>query len=247
MPSKLPAELRRSHRTIKGWITADLPLSETDVRRYVVLNRLIRLLETKRVTIAEADAQSSTRYLIASRGDGSVTFRVRERLRQHRRPLTPAEQRFNFVGQTSVFSLIPSSFLEFETGRWGNLKVIEEKAGSLLDQVPSIAEAIAKAIDRDAQRREADRQAAIIRAQRDEERARRREARERDEARWQSFLGLAAQWSQVTTARAFLNELKKHIDQDDVASRETIEWLQSELQSRNPLGPDRDVLQAVRR
>ena len=256
----VPDRLNKPHPVVAAWIDsrkgereasrhrrwgngrATVPdFSAEDHRRHRILNALFRALEAGSHPVTEPRRGS----LEVRLGGKSISFRLREKLKQVQRPLTDEEKRWGFYARKGYRTeTVGSGFLIFEIQSRlpGQLKSswLETDTKRMEDMVGEIFATMQAA----APLLEAERLAEEEREARwREEEARRREAeRQRKIAdnRLRRFGQLADQWDTAARMRAFLAKLKARPDDpfaliDGRSLSDWITWLEDHIEARDPL------------
>jgi len=215
--------------------------TKVERRCHRILNALLRALEANECPVSE----TGNGALQVKLGGKRIAFRLREKLKQMKRPLTENERRLGIgvekgyrtqtVGSGYLIFEIQSSlpgrlrrvWLETDECRMEDL--IGEIFATMQTAVPLLrAERLAEE-ERENQRRE--------REARQREIERRRKI---DENRVRRFGQIATQWQQAEQMRAFLAELKSRptdpaADIDGRSVSEWLKWLEAEIEARDPL------------
>jgi hypothetical protein len=198
-----------------------------DHRRHRILDTLFKTLEQHGFKVKLGDRHEV--YFEIERG--RVDFKLREKQRQVRRPLTEDEKRYGFMRERGwVQELQPTGMLIFtlETRLVDGAKH-EWRDGdqSLEARLPEIISLILLAgpilKERQRQSEEAERR------RREEELRRYEEEKKRktDQNQWRRFVEIAEHWRQLEVARQFLSALETQSAGEDftVKERSLTDWL----------------------
>ena len=263
MAVAIPERLVRPHRIIAGWLEDHArrrreargerdPLvrrlrdpgdfAPADRRRHCILDALFRELERLGGKVEE-DQRGN---LVVKLGGAQVEFRIREKMKQVRRPYadhdplwmrTPGRDWKRELEGTGRFVVAIKTFLG------GGLKTewVETDSEPMSELLPEIAATIVAAgpVLRDMRRarEEAERLRRIEEARRAEEEARRRQ----EKNRWKRLTEHAQAWRSAQVAREFLATLKdlSHTEQHDVVDGRTvaewISWAEAHLREADPM------------
>jgi hypothetical protein len=242
----VPERLARPHPIIAGWIDerrrrredakrdpwrtqrlSDLNFTEMDHRRHRILNTLFKTLEGNGFK-----AKLDDRHGVYLEIEGErVDFKLREKQRQVRRPLTEDEKSYGYMRERGfVQELQPSGVLVFslETRLVDGAKHEWRDGDKPLEaQLPDIISLILLAGPILTERR---RQHEEVQKRRQEEERRRYEEEQRrktDQNQWRRFVEIAEHWRDLDVARQFLVALEAQPigDPFTVKDRSLDDWL----------------------
>lgn len=242
----VPERLGRPHPIIAQWLDerarqkrdarndawrthrlSDLNFTEMDHRRHRLLNTLFKTLEQHGFKVKLGDRHEVYFEIERER----VDFKLREKQRQVRRPLTEDEKRYGFMRERGwVQELQPSGILIFslETHlidgakhEWRDgeqpLEVqLPEIIGLILLAGPILKERRRQSEEAERRRREAE-----LRRYEEEQR------RKTDHNQWRRFVEIAAHWRELAVAREFLSALETQSAGEafTVKDRSLTDWL----------------------
>lgn len=255
---RVPKSLRGPHPLVAGWVAerrqgkrhtrkqfslapSYFTHGETDDRRHRILQALLPALERQGARITGSRDEEP---IVAWFAGGSITFRLREKLKQERRPLSREEMKRGWgTAKNYHIELHPTGLLIFtiepHTGfcysTWE-----DDRGGPLEDRVTDIAVTILRVRDSQV--------ASTLRAQarqaEHEERERRRvaaaDARRRDDERWALFVDLSRRLEEAERLRRFLDllvSLDQPVDRvfGDRTVGEWLAWARARIEATDPL------------
>lgn len=261
----VPAQLRKPHRIIAGWLEdhkrrkddvwrnslpglAPSPFTSMDRRRQRTLDTLFKAIEK-----AGGRAIEDGRKKLAIELEGEVIpIQLREKNRQVHRPLTEEEKHWRWnEGKDSKLELQPSGKLVFEIKRYlpkgFRHDWLETGEVTLEACLPAIFDTLTQAapvMALETQKRlEQERLARIA----EHERHLAEQARQRDDNQWQRFLEFADIWQRHERAHHFFLALKQlDLDPDTMVGEtslsEWLAWVEHRLETGNPLNQGIDAL-----
>jgi hypothetical protein len=261
----VPAQLRSPHRIIAGWLVdhkrsrenarldsflnfLPAPFTKMEHRRQRILDTLFKAIEKVDGKTMEEDRKS---LAIELQGE-KVSFQLREKNKQVRRPLTENEKRWSQPRDRDWRQeLQPTGKLVFEIKRhlpkgfrqdWLETDEVTLEAclPEIFDTLTRAAPIMALETQRRLEKERLDRIA-------EHERYLAEQARQRDDNQWRRFLEFADTWQRHERARYFLLAVKQ-IDLDpttmigEKSLGEWLAWVEHRLETGNPLNQGIDTL-----
>jgi hypothetical protein len=242
----VPERLGRPHAIIAGWIDerrrqradarrdpwrsrrlSEYNFTEMDHRRHRILNTLFKTLEQHGFKVKLGDRHEVYFEIERER----VDFKLREKQRQVRRPLTDSEKSVSYLRERGwVQEMQPSGILIFtlETRLLDGAKHEWRDGEQPLEaQLPEIISLILLAGPILKERRRQHEEAERRRHEEEQRRYEERERRKKDENQWRRFVDIAKHWREVDIARQFLAVLaEKCAGQElSIAERPLSDWL----------------------
>jgi hypothetical protein len=224
---------RRSLMAVADW-------SATDRRRHRILDTLFKAAEQEGITVRH-QPRVGTYFEVAGE---QVAFKLREKLRQIRKPQTPDEMQRLYSGEKpwnqelepiGLLSFSIESYVDLPRRNWNESEArplegqLNEILAMLLAAGPLLAE-------RRRQREEAEKR------RQEEERRRYQETQRKrlDDNRWRGFADHAARWRKAEEIRSFLTALEQHPDAagtlpDGTLIAEWLAWARERLVRFDPM------------
>ena len=257
-PVPVPPDLRRPHALVRHWIDEDQRLRRqykregwgifglTDLsgdlqqRRLRLYNALFIALESR--SFAVTGERNPDVGAVAKKAGEAIEFRIYERQRKTRRPITEEERRWEENrGKTDKATFVAAGDLVLKIKTYARGATPEDFRDATAPLEDQLAQAItgfeAAVVELQAWR--AEREAAAERARQAEARRLRREERQRLEAaRRERLLATAAAWRQAQDIRAFVAAAERL----PAAGREGFaawrDWALSQAEALDPLVGD---------
>ena len=261
----VPDRLIRPHQVIARWIDRrreryleskqrgwgghlhPKDFSNSEQRQHRILNTFFKALEQRGFKIQQGERQR----LEAKFEGETISFQIREKQKQTRRPLTPDESKYAWHREKGyVQELKPSGILAFSITTYlpSGLKRewIEKGSRTLESQLPEIVATFVAAgpalIEQTKQRKEAE----VLRREAEHRRYEEQQRRKQDDNRWRRFVEMSQTWRELELAGHFLSELRaQNIDPeaqiDGRSVQDWIAWAQMQLTNRDLVaaGPKR--------
>jgi hypothetical protein len=247
---KVPARLNNPHRIIAAWLEErrrdpwrTSPPAQTEIeRRQLRLKDAIFKAVESRGHQVENERGSIHLVWLRVRGE-RIDFSFREKLRQHREPLSAEElkdpwnvstnRRFKQVREPTGKLVLTAKSRD----AWVGERTWSEAEGppleEVLDKVVLGLETLASdAVAYHEKRREEER----IRWAEQAERAEQERLRTVDRNRWSFVRELAADWEEVSRLRRFLRALETAAQADDADVSTWLEWVREHIARMDPLG-----------
>jgi hypothetical protein len=236
------ADREAAIRNAKGKGKALLQLTDLELRRYRILNTLFKELEGRGAKIHASQFHVPWVEIGAVR----IEFNLYEKRRHVRRPLTDEEKKsWLYARRTSMREEVRTGYLVFKITTFLGAGVPTEWLDSRLCPLEKKLPEIIAAFMAAAPVIEGNRRRLEIAGKRLERNDRRRlrkvACEEREDLRWQRFLGLAEQWCEAENTRRFLAKLEaKTSSMQAIYGRRTtadwLTWARQRLDAHDPLG-----------
>ncbi len=255
----VPERLGRPHPIIAGWLAerarqkqdarndpwrsrrlSELNFTDVDHRRHRILNTLFKTLEGHGFKVKLGDRHEV--YLEI--GGERVDFKLREKQRQVRRPLTEDEKRYSYMRERGwVQEMQPSGILIFslETHLVDGVKHKWRDGERPLEaQLPDIIGLILLAGPILKERRRLHEEAERCRYEEERRRYEERERRKKDDNQWRRFVEIAEHWRKLEVSRQFLAALEEKCAGQELAIAERplsdwLGWAREKVASSDPL------------
>lgn len=258
----VPERLTKPHPVIAGWLAdyerrkkdarrerdpwikrMSMPdeFTATDRRRHRILHALFKELERQGGRVKEDER----RQLLVEMNGEPITFQLREKQKQVRRPLNEDEKRWRAASDKGwKQELQPTGKLVFAIKTWlpgGRrtewLETDAKPMETLLPEITTIFVAAGPLLAEQKRYREREEQQRRIAEQKRYEEEQRRKL---DANRWRRFVEIAHQWRDAEIARAFVAQLKRlDFDEDEEVAEsrlgDWVTWAEEHAESADPM------------